>query len=238
MPFPEQVLVRIIERFQNLLHPSIFERTFLDIGAAFGRDAVTHALLPRMLPPSTAQAGYVRCSDWMKTHWGWDHTLSVGKDRQLDVRCHRCPFEHLSQHHSHVCGVEIGILGGIAEELFGYGKVALHRGDGHPPHNCRFTVHTERTPHSAAAEGVTFPLSPHGQDRPADAAATRALTQLTPRERQIVARLADGLSDKQIAEALRLSVRTVEGHLARIREKTALHSRSALIRFALQSSLR
>lgn len=41
-----------------------------------------------------------------------------------------------------------------------------------------------------------------------------------------------------VAEAVRLSVRTVENHLARIRENTALHSRGALIRFALKSSMR
>lgn len=99
-------------------------------------------------------------------------------------------------------------------------------------------LYTARTPHSLTAEGVTFPLSPQSHSNTAaDAAAARALTQLTARERQIIARLAEGLSDKEIAEALCLSVRTVEGHLARIREKTALHSRSALIRFALKSSL-
>ncbi len=238
MPFPEQVLARVVESFQNLLHPAIFERTFLEVGATLGRDVVAQASVPRTSPFPDARTDYFRCSDWMKTHWGWEHTASAGKDGQLDVHCHRCPFEHLSQHQSHICGVEIGILGGIAGELFGYGKVALQRGDSQPPRNCRFTIHTEQTPHSLAAEGLTFPLSPHSHSGSTDAAAARVLTQLTPRERQIVAQLAEGLSDKQIAEALRLSVRTVEGHLARIREKTALHSRSALIRFALRSSLR
>lgn len=238
MPFPEQVLARIVENFQNLLHPKLFERTFLEVGAAFGRDVVTQVSVPRTPPSSTDQTNYVRCSHWMNTHWGWDHTVSAGKNGQFDVQCHRCPFEHLSQHNSHICGVEIGILGGIAGELFGYGKVVLQRGDGQPPRNCRFTIYTERMPYNIAAEGVTFPLTPQWPNSRTDADASRVLTRLTPRERQTLAQLAEGLSDKQIAEALRLSVRTVEGHLARIRKKTALHSRSALIRFALRSSTR
>lgn len=58
--------------------------------------------------------------------------------------------------------------------------------------------------------------------------------ELSPRERQIVRLIGEGLSDKEIAATLNLSVRTAEGHSFRIREKTGLKSRSALIRWAIK----
>lgn len=48
---------------------------------------------------------------------------------------------------------------------------------------------------------------------------------LTPREREVVALVADGATNRQIAEALRITVRTAEGHVERIRRKLDVHSR-------------
>jgi DNA-binding CsgD family transcriptional regulator len=55
---------------------------------------------------------------------------------------------------------------------------------------------------------------------------------LTAREQQTMRLLGEGLTDKQIAERLFVSPRTVQNHLARIREKTGLGRRSALGRWA------
>ena len=64
----------------------------------------------------------------------------------------------------------------------------------------------------------------------------QALTQtLTAREREILRLLAEGLSNKAIATRLYLSVRTVEGHLARLYEKLGVHSRTEAMRFAIDS---
>ncbi len=51
---------------------------------------------------------------------------------------------------------------------------------------------------------------------------------LTGREREIAAMVRDGLSNKQIAEALTMSVRTVEGHIYRACAKLGLANRSDL----------
>ena len=51
------------------------------------------------------------------------------------------------------------------------------------------------------------------------------LSNLTEREREILALLAEGLSNKAIATRLYLSVRTVEGHLAKLYEQLGVHSR-------------
>lgn len=58
---------------------------------------------------------------------------------------------------------------------------------------------------------------------------------LSKRERQLVHLVADGLTDRQIAEALFISIRTVRSHLDRIRDKTGARRRADLTRLALDS---
>ena len=53
-------------------------------------------------------------------------------------------------------------------------------------------------------------------------------SQLSPREREIVQLAASGLTDRQIAEQLFLSARTVEGHISRALAKLQLESRREL----------
>jgi DNA-binding NarL/FixJ family response regulator len=54
------------------------------------------------------------------------------------------------------------------------------------------------------------------------------LQALTPRERQVAALIADGLSNKQIAARLRITVGTVKHYVHQILEKTGLRSRVAI----------
>jgi two-component system, NarL family, response regulator DevR len=58
---------------------------------------------------------------------------------------------------------------------------------------------------------------------------------LTAREREMLRLVADGLTDKQIAEQLFVSPRTVQSHLARIRQKVGVTRRSALARWAAEN---
>jgi len=55
---------------------------------------------------------------------------------------------------------------------------------------------------------------------------------LTPRETDVLRLIVQGYTNRQIAEELRLSVRTVEGHRANLTEKLGLHSRVELVRYA------
>jgi DNA-binding CsgD family transcriptional regulator len=60
---------------------------------------------------------------------------------------------------------------------------------------------------------------------------------LSVREREIVALLAGGASDAQIAGRLFLSVNTVRSHLERIRDKTGARRRAELVRYAIREGI-
>lgn len=67
---------------------------------------------------------------------------------------------------------------------------------------------------------------------PPPVTAETPLEQLTPREIGVLRLLAQGYTNRQIAEALHLSVRTVESHRSNLTSKLRLHSRLELIRYA------
>jgi len=58
--------------------------------------------------------------------------------------------------------------------------------------------------------------------------------QLTVREQEVLQQLAKGESNKQIAKALDLSVRTVETHRLNIKRKLGIEGQAELIKYAVQ----
>ncbi len=66
---------------------------------------------------------------------------------------------------------------------------------------------------------------------------TRRVDALTPRERHILALLADGLTSKEIARQLDLSVNTIDTHRARILSKFGVSNTPAAIRLAIRREL-
>jgi DNA-binding NarL/FixJ family response regulator len=58
--------------------------------------------------------------------------------------------------------------------------------------------------------------------------------QLTSREQEVLHHIANGESNKQIAKALDLSVRTVETHRLNIKRKLGIEGQAELIKFAVQ----
>lgn len=60
---------------------------------------------------------------------------------------------------------------------------------------------------------------------------------LTDREREIVRLIAQGQTTREIAETLHLSPHTVQSHRDRIMAKLDLHSKAALVRFAVSRGL-
>lgn len=55
--------------------------------------------------------------------------------------------------------------------------------------------------------------------------------RMTKREREIIALIADGLSNKEIAQRLNIATHTVKSHVHNVMEKLALHSRLQIAKF-------
>jgi predicted ATPase/class 3 adenylate cyclase/DNA-binding CsgD family transcriptional regulator len=89
---------------------------------------------------------------------------------------------------------------------------------------------TAAGPESGAELAVPVPAA--GQ-----ATADGSAGPLSEREREIVALLAGGATDAQIAGRLFLSVNTVRSHLERIRDKTGARRRAELVRYAIQAGI-
>jgi two-component system response regulator NreC len=61
--------------------------------------------------------------------------------------------------------------------------------------------------------------------------------ELTPREIEVLRLIAQGHTNRQIADILTISVRTVESHRANLMVKLNLHSRVELVRYAMEHGL-
>ena len=62
-----------------------------------------------------------------------------------------------------------------------------------------------------------------------------AMVVLTRREQEVLALIGDGRTNKQIADALCISMKTVDKHRANLARKLSLPNRAALIHYALSS---
>jgi DNA-binding NarL/FixJ family response regulator len=97
---------------------------------------------------------------------------------------------------------------------------------------------------SALIQTIRDALSDHTQIMPPqpigqtmDAKVGHATTTLTPRQRDVLQLLAEGLSMKEIGHALNLATRTVAFHKYRIMEILDLHSNAELVQFAIRKHL-
>jgi len=60
---------------------------------------------------------------------------------------------------------------------------------------------------------------------------------LTDREKEVLKLIAEGCTNKQIADLLCISIKTVMGHRTHVMEKLELHSRTELVKFAIRKGL-
>lgn len=66
---------------------------------------------------------------------------------------------------------------------------------------------------------------------------TEKMSRLTAREQEVLSYIAKGYTNREIAEELFLSVKTIESHRARIMEKLNLRTRQEMVKFALEYGL-
>ncbi len=76
-----------------------------------------------------------------------------------------------------------------------------------------------------------------GNARLREAMARSRIQRLTPREREVLAGVADGLSNRMIGERLAISPRTVEIHRANMLNKMGASHTSEAIRVAIEASM-
>lgn len=93
----------------------------------------------------------------------------------------------------------------------------------------------------AVARGETY-LSPAISRQVVDGyvqrvGAAAAPDPLTPRQREVLKRIAEGRSTKEIAYELKLSVKTVETHRAQIMERLGIRDVAGLVRYAMRAGL-
>ncbi|TMA25144.1 MAG: response regulator transcription factor [Deltaproteobacteria bacterium] len=63
------------------------------------------------------------------------------------------------------------------------------------------------------------------------------LEVLTPRQREVLQLIAEGLSTKEIAQRLQLGVKTVETHRTELMERLRIHGVAGLVRYAIRVGL-
>lgn len=73
--------------------------------------------------------------------------------------------------------------------------------------------------------------------RAEDGAGSTLLSVLTPREREVMQLIAEGLSAKEIATKLGVSIKTAEAHRARLMAKLGVRKASLLVRIAIREGL-
>ena len=86
-------------------------------------------------------------------------------------------------------------------------------------------------------EGVAFAVADKPAHKPAPPVRSPD-TALTPRQLEIARLIADDLTNRQIADRLFLSERTVETHITNILNKLGLNSRIQLSRWLAEASAR
>jgi DNA-binding NarL/FixJ family response regulator len=76
-----------------------------------------------------------------------------------------------------------------------------------------------------------------GQNREEEVEARASIEQITPREKEVLQKLAKGLSNKEIAAKLHMSVDTERTHMMNILNKLGVHSRLQALVFAARHGL-
>jgi non-specific serine/threonine protein kinase len=92
----------------------------------------------------------------------------------------------------------------------------------------------EAVSYALEEEEETDPLTPSA---PGEPSAGQALVVLSRREEEVAALVAQGMSNRQIAQELYLSERTIEHHVSKILRKLSLASRTEIASWATEQRL-
>jgi DNA-binding NarL/FixJ family response regulator len=140
-----------------------------------------------------------------------------------------------------LAGVRVVILTtfGLDEYIFGAlraGAAGFLVKDTDAPELIR-AVHVVATGDGLLSPGVTRQLIAEFASSSRSLSAVPGLSELTAREREVVAMIASGLSNDEIASKLYVSPSTVKTHVARALMKLGARDRAQLVVFAYESGL-
>jgi hypothetical protein len=89
MPDPKTLSQRVFEglstAMQTISHPSFYEHTLREIGVDLGREVLSNVRQSYLTAPVFHQDDYLRCLEWLKTHWGWNHDVEVATKGLLNI---------------------------------------------------------------------------------------------------------------------------------------------------------
>jgi RNA polymerase sigma factor (sigma-70 family) len=106
------------------------------------------------------------------------------------------------------------------------------------PEDLISAIHTVAAGDSLLSPSVTRKVIDRMAEQPApDASSGERLTELTPREREVLELVARGLSNSEIAETFVIEESTVKTHVKRILRKLGVRDRVQAVIFAYESGL-
>lgn len=233
-----KVLVYVIQAIAKHLHPSVVEDMVCRVGVQLGREGVAEYRQARRAGGRFDPHPFARCLEAIGKQCGWKCRVKVESDDVMAISLLDCPFRAPGEAGHYVCKLVSGFFGAVVADELGYAKASISGCDGTSLAHCIITIYIRQTEESLAATGVVYrqmadevALVAEGQPN------AEPGQRLTTREAQVLRLIAQGLSNKKIATVFHLSVRTVENHAARIRQKLGIDSRTALVRFALRTHL-
>lgn len=227
------VLESLLNSVGDLLHPAVYQRLLSHTGERMAYQLPKISGV-RKLTDRQAVAEYLKS---LLSREGWTFSNVLQKEGAIELTVQRCPFGELGARNANVCKIESGLIQGIAKTFSASANTHVERGEGSPPCDCRFQLLLEKGDNKRVPE-VQEALHPgHDvlQELLANHGVPGSVSKLSEREHEVFNLIGDGLSDKEIAASLKLSVRTVQGHVAHIRQKLGIRSRTHLLRLSLLS---
>ena len=195
----------------RLLSPAPWGPDLVEAYVLAGRLDDARALVPRLRaeagpnPTAWTRGAVARCSGLVDDDFDPQFRAALAAQARLPI-----PFE-------------------VARTRLGYGERLLATGRSGDAATELWRAHEmfARLGAECWARRAERGLASCGQ--PAEPSRPPALAVLTPKEYQVAAMIADGASNRDAANSLLLSTRTVETHLARVYRKLGINSRSQLV---------
>lgn len=233
-----KALSGLIQAAATPLHWQILHEMVRDVGAQLGRQALSEYRGACCRGRQRDGYTWAECLKEIGEQFGWTLRVVVESEGVIRVTVKGCQIAETAEPNPYLCELGSALFGGAMSEAIGDVKVSVSECSATPPLHCAFAIYYRESEESLAAPGIIYRRM---HDRPAERLQGPSYNglgaRLTPREAQILQHIAQGLQDKAIAVTLRVSVRTVENHAARIRKKLRVSNRAALVRFALDSRL-